>query len=326
MDPTESRIRDLCADAGIEPRAVAPLAGDVGRRRYFRVSASGASVIAVVYPDGEEEACRRWNRVRAALAPRVRVPRVLAEETGGGAQILDDFGDASLSRLWSDAPGQRPARHADAARTAAAIASTVDPAANPPFSAEFFAAELERSQDAFFGALARDPLTAGERAVHDEFAKEISTEIAAHPRVLLHRDFHVDNLFAAGESIGVIDFQDARLGPDSYDVASLVGERAALVAPESAAAEAAIEAYCAEVRPLPGFRKRLGRVALQRGWKAAGTFARVCAEGRADAYAAFLRPQLAAVARGLSREGVEAEFAAILHRRSVKLFGEEAPC
>jgi len=323
----EARVRRLCQDAGLAFSPIVPLAGDVGQRRYFRMSPPSGSAIVVAYPEGTEEACRRWNRVRAALAPAIRVPRVLAEEPGGGMQILEDFGDRPLSSFWEGSADGRRRRHQRAARIAAAIAATPDPGVNPPFTAAFFFSEMEKSREAFFDAFAGDPLSAAERSVHDEFAAGLASEIASHPPAFVHRDFHVDNLFAAEDQIAVIDFQDARTGPDAYDVASLIGERAALVHPDPAASEAAVAAFSAAYGPKPGFADRLARVGLQRGWKAAGTFARVCHEGREREYRRFLAPQIAAVERGLRKSGVEAEFIKILGQRSAKLFRkEETPC
>ncbi len=327
MATLEARVRRLCSGAGLSFAPLIPLAGDVGQRRYFRVPALPTSLIAVVYPEGREEACGRWNRVRAALEARIRVPRVIAEEPGGGLQLIEDLGSLPLSALWAGAPGDRARRHKGAARVAAVIAATPDPGVNPRFSAEFFFGEMEKSREAFFDAFAGAPLSADERSIHDEFARGLASEIAGHPSAFVHRDFHVDNLFAAGDDIAVIDFQDARLGPDSYDVASLIGERAALVTPDAGAARAAISAFASAFEPEAGFQDRLARVALQRGWKAAGTFARVCADGRASSYRHFLAPQVSAVERALRKIGAEGEFAAILGRRSAKLFGkEETPC
>jgi len=325
-DPTEARVRRLCSKAGFSVSRLEALAGDVGSRRYFRATNGNATVIAVLYPEGQEESCRRWTRVREAIAARVRVPEVLAEEEGGSLQILEDLGSRPLSSLWTSMPGERARRHAEAARAAATIAGTPDPKVNPPFTADFFFAEMEKTRESFFGDFARAPLSSDERSIHDAFARELAAEIAGHPRVFLHRDFHVDNLFDIGDAVGVIDFQDARLGPDSYDLASLVGERSALVAPDPEASDAAIRVFCETLKPAPGFADRLGRVALQRGWKAAGTFAKVCAEGRAGVYRRFLAPQLAAVEKNLAGTGVECEFTTILRLRSAKLFGKEAPC
>src|SRR5688500_3345411 len=58
-------------------------------------------------------------------------------------------------------------------------------------------------------------------AVRDEW-KAIAEELASEPRVLCHRDYHSRNLMLWGGSLNIIDFQDARLGPDTYDLASLL--------------------------------------------------------------------------------------------------------
>ncbi|HET9795917.1 MAG TPA: phosphotransferase, partial [Thermoanaerobaculia bacterium] len=249
MDALEARIRRLCSEAGLPFRGMSALAGDVGQRRYFRIETGATPVVAAVYPEGQEEASGRWARVREALAGSVRVPRLLVAEPGGGVHLIEDFGDRPLSSLWAGAPARRREPHARAAEVAAAIAATEDPGVNPPFTAAFFFGEMEKSREAFFTELAKSPLSASERSVHDAFAGALASEIAAHPSRFVHRDFHLDNLLDAEGEIGVIDFQDARLGPDTYDLASLVGERAALVSPDADARAAAIGAFCAAARP-----------------------------------------------------------------------------
>jgi hypothetical protein len=150
----------------------------VGARRYTRLFLKdGRTAVAVVYPESELEARARWLRVRDVLAPRIRVPEVFADD-GRAVQLLEDFGDVSFARLWRQAPPAGRALLArQAARVAAAVAGTRDPGANPPFSAEFFQAELQKSVEAFFGAFARSPLSAGEEEAHTAFAKALCGEI-----------------------------------------------------------------------------------------------------------------------------------------------------
>jgi hypothetical protein len=58
-------------------------------------------------------------------------------------------------------------------------------------------------------------------ALQEEWAA-IVNELAAEPRVLCHRDYHSRNLMLSDGSLYIIDFQDARMGPDTYDLASLL--------------------------------------------------------------------------------------------------------
>ena len=91
-------------------------------------------------------------------------------------------------------------------------------------------------------------------AIRDEFRK-ISELLAGQPRVLVHRDYHSRNLMVAGERLGVIDFQDALMGPATYDLASLL--RDAYIALD----EALIGCASAK-RVLP--RRERARIAQQR--------------------------------------------------------------
>ena len=65
-------------------------------------------------------------------------------------------------------------------------------------------------------------LAAAERAaLAEEFARA-GRELSGEPRVVCHRDYHSRNLMVHDGRLGVIDFQDARLGPDTYDLVSLL--------------------------------------------------------------------------------------------------------
>ena len=87
----------------------------------------------------------------------------------------------------------------------------------PPFDARLFATELRLFLDTFT-TLTGWRGTARAVAVFDP----LCDELARLPRVLCHRDYHRRNLLATGAGVRVIDFQDARLGPRAYDLASLL--------------------------------------------------------------------------------------------------------
>src|SRR6185295_11569519 len=61
-----------------------------------------------------------------------------------------------------------------------------------------------------------------ESSTLDAFLAALAREAAAPPRVLCHRDFHSRNLLVQGDRLRLVDFQDARLGPVAYDLASLL--------------------------------------------------------------------------------------------------------
>jgi N-acetylmuramate 1-kinase len=290
----------------------------VGRRRYFRIAlADGRSAIGVVYPSDEDGARRRWLAAHRHIGEVVRVPAIVCDDEAG-RQIVEDLGSEDLAARCATHPSERGAWIERAVDAGAAIASLSDPGINAAFDAALFRRELALAREAVFDLLERRPLTASEGRAHDAWADALVVEILRHPVALCHRDFHANNLFPSGATVGVIDFQDARLGPDTYDLASLLWERTTLDWMDAALARDAIARW-ADRRGLPAtdVAARLDRVLLQRAWKVCGTFARAAAEGRGDAYRRYLPGELALVRRLLTDRPEDRLFAEILSSRTV---------
>lgn len=297
-------LAGLALRTGHEPASVEPLPGDVGRRRYLRFLLKGdRTVLGVAYPPEELESCRRWNAARAVLQGSLRVPFLLADD-GSGNQIVEDFGRQDLSDRLLGNPEERALWLGRCARAASALARLPDPGINPPFDAAFFRRELDLAREAVFDLWLGQPLSETERETHDAWAEGLAQEVSAHPRALCHRDFHGNNLFAAGDEVAAIDFQDLREGPDAYDLASLLWERTTLEWMTPGLADSIIEDFAA-IRRLQAedFRRRFDRVLLQRAWKVCGTFARALAQRRAERYRRYLPRQIALVGRLLVGTG-----------------------
>jgi aminoglycoside/choline kinase family phosphotransferase len=322
--PSEfSGLETLARRTRHAPVRVEILPGDVGRRRYLRLTLpDNRTVLGVVYPAEEDEARKRWLGARAALRDRVRVPQLIADD-GAGNQIVEDFGRDDLAALLGAQPKAREEWLARAAEAAAAIAGIPDPRINAPFDAAFFRRELDLAREAVFDLYQGRPLEPAEREAHDAFADALCAEIAAHPGVLCHRDFHVNNLFPLGEAVGAIDFQDLRSGPDAYDLASLLWERTTLPWMSPALAAEVTSEFARRRRvSSEELDARLKRVLLQRAWKVCGTFARAVAQGRGETYRSYLPGELALVGRLLRKEGAEDRFRGVLEGR---FWGLEGP-
>jgi aminoglycoside/choline kinase family phosphotransferase len=309
-------LEELARRTDHAPLRVEALAGDVGRRLYFRLNLpDNRTVLGVVYPLEEEDSRRRWVAARACLETSVRVPALITDD-GRGNQLVEDLGREDLAARFAGRGPQRAAWLARAADAAAAIAALPDPSINPPFDGTLFRRELDLAREAMFDLLLDAPLSREDRAVHDAWADALVREVLAHPSVLCHRDYHANNLFPFGDRTAVIDFQDLRRGPDSYDLASLLWERTTLDWMSEDVAKGVVTGF-AQRRGLDpeAFAGRLRRVLLQRAWKVCGTFARAIVLGKGEAYRRYLPGELALVRRLLTDRDEDRAFGALLKSR-----------
>lgn len=286
----EPRVRQYLDERGLDPvvAQVVPLTGDASDRKYFRVRTSdGGSFVLALHTgpiDIDRMAFVAVGRLLEAMP--LPVPRILHHSNALGVMGLDDLGDVTLqAHLGLATPDEHRALYRQAVQFIAVLqqrgAELADddcPAYRVAFDVEKLTWELDFFVRHYLVAYRGLALTPAER---DALASEWSAmagELAAEPRVLCHRDYHSRNLMWHQESLYIIDFQDARLGPDTYDLASLLRDSYVDLLPGQV--DELIDWYLAltrragEVTPetRAEFRRRFDLVALQRNLKALGTF------------------------------------------------------
>jgi aminoglycoside/choline kinase family phosphotransferase len=151
----------------------------------------------------------------------------------------------------------------------------------PPYKVAFDTDKLSWELEFFYKYFLRQyrgmsPALEVQQALSEEWSR-IVEELASEKRVLCHRDYHSRNLMLHSGSLFIIDYQDARMGPDTYDLVSLL--RDSYVDLTSSQVDELI-AYFLALRSGPAvspevvteFRRRFDLMALQRNLKALGTF------------------------------------------------------
>ena len=273
--------------AGLEGAQLVPLTPDASDRRYIRVVPPvGATQVLAVYPGPIDYARMPFASIAALFtAMPVPVPRVLGHSDALGIVAQEDLGDVTLQ---SHLPGI-PAADAHALyREAVTIVATLQrrgaelaPSAAVAYQLAFdvpkLIFELDFFETHFLEGHRGVTLSTTERgALAEEFVR-LATELSEEPRVVCHRDYHSRNLMVRGGRLAVIDFQDARLGPDTYDLVSLL--RDSYVGLEPGEVEAMISLFLTLDRGPLGFggdaaqfRERFDTMAVQRNLKALGTF------------------------------------------------------
>jgi aminoglycoside/choline kinase family phosphotransferase len=261
---------------------VVPLTGDASDRRYFRIiSPDGPSTVLALHADAIDFASLPFANVARLLQQvPLPVPAILGHSDALGVVALQDLGDVTLqAHLGAASPAVHRALYRQAVsliellqRRGAELASSDHLPYGIVFDVEKLTWELNFFVRHFLEAYRGASFGDGDRGALGEEWGAITRELAAEPRVLCHRDYHSRNLMLHDGSLYIIDFQDARMGPDTYDLASLLRDSYVDIADRELDE---LIAYFLALKGLPDaaeFRRRFDLMSLQRNLKALGTF------------------------------------------------------
>jgi len=264
------------------PVRVVPLTGDASDRRYFRIIPSdGPPFVLAVHAGPIEFAALPFANVAALMQQMdLPVPVILGHSDELGILALQDLGDVTLqAHLGSASFTEHSALYRQAValidllqRRGAELASDRYLPYAIAFDVDKLTWELNFFVKHFVEGYRASPIPADTRARLDVEFAGIVRELAAEPRVLCHRDYHSRNLMLRDGSLYIIDFQDARMGPDTYDLVSLLRDSYMDISDRQADD---LIAYFLALKGHPAdedFRRRFDLMALQRNLKALGTF------------------------------------------------------
>ena len=208
------------ADAGLTC-----VAGDASNRRYFRLGGDQFSVIVVEAPPETEKNPEFLAIADTLSCAGVRVPQVLAADLGRGYLLLEDLGDAVLLPLLDadTVAGYYALAFATLLKLADIDITEPSVASMPRYDEALLTEELSRFPHWFVEQLLGHSLTQNDRDIIQSASECLLASALEQPQVLVHRDFHSRNLMLHSDGqLAVIDFQDAVVGPVTYDLVSLL--------------------------------------------------------------------------------------------------------
>jgi len=266
------------------------VSGDASFRRYFRAEVEGETWIAMDAPPEKEDSSSFVAIALYWLSQGIQVPTIHHYDLELGFLLLNDFGDnILLASLFSEAPKAEPKiasgdyYYGLAMHTLIEI-QAINPDSNytlPLYDAELLQREMALFPDWLLEKKLGLTLSTNERSMLIQSFNILTESALAQPQVPVHRDYHARNLMVLkDDSLGVIDFQDAVLGPVTYDLVSLLRD-CYIVWPDEK-----VEQWCQQYYALLQAQGRLSFdwtqfkawfdfMGLQRHLKAAGIFARL---------------------------------------------------
>jgi len=289
--PTDFRLQQLtCWINHLKPNARLEVASaDASFRRYFRVVDETHTWIAMDAPPDKEALGPFIDVGERLVAASVNAPVIYHQDLTQGFLLMDDLGSTPyLSQLSTDTAD---ALYHDALSALVKI-QTADTTDLPRYNAQLLKDELMLMPEWFLQQHLGVELTDNEKSSLESVFSRLIDSAIEQPQVFVHRDYHSRNLMITEkDNPGVIDYQDAVLGPICYDLASILrdcyiawpekrvaswveGFRLTLI--ENGTLEAGITQEA--------FKRWFDLIGLQRHIKVLGIFARLCHRDGKKAY------------------------------------------
>jgi len=216
---------------GLQPASLRLASADASFRRYLRVDqtvGSGGQISRVLMdaPPAQEplEAFLIVSRLLSQAG--LHVPELLALNQEKGFLLLEDLGQVHYQQaLHPQDPASATPLYREAWRALVALQAwgIGHPTALPAYSEDKLRAEMQLFADWYVPRHLQQSLTDAEQRDLTEVFGLLADRARSQPQVIVHRDYHCRNLMVCPDrNPGVIDFQDAVLGPISYDLVSLL--------------------------------------------------------------------------------------------------------
>jgi N-acetylmuramate 1-kinase len=208
-----------------EAVALAPASADASFRRYFRATPDapwrGHSTLIVMDAPPPQEDCRPFVHVAGLLRHAgLHAPEVLAGDPDRGFLLLTDLGTRTYLAALDAASA--PALYRDATAALVRWQEGTRDGALPPYDETLLARELALFPDWYVARHLGIALAPAQKQTLAEAFRLVLDNNLAQPRVFVHRDYHSRNLMVSEPNPGILDFQDAVIGPITYDLVSLL--------------------------------------------------------------------------------------------------------
>ena len=214
-----------------KPYEITPISSDASFRRYFRITTSKLdhTLILMDSPPEKEPLQKFLSRAEIFDELKITIPTIYSRNSLMGFLIIEDFGDTTLLKKISE--NKDPATllilaidillkiETEYKKKRNAFNRRVQ-----VFSKKILLEELDLFRNWYVGTHLDQKSKCFPLHNFQTFTELLISSMLREPQTLIHRDFHSKNLMYLSKSkkIGVIDFQDALIGPLTYDLVSLL--------------------------------------------------------------------------------------------------------
>lgn len=217
LDALRAFAAKWLSDDSVQPE---PASADASFRSYWRVTSRDNTFIVMNAPPGKEDLGPWLDVARRLRDAHLHAPSILAEDREQGFVLMSDLG--SRLYLWELNEQSVDGLYGDALDALLTMQTRVDGAGLPRYDETRLRAELELLPTWFLERhLEVEPDCTGWDLIEPAFRRLLDSALE-QPVAFVHRDYHSRNLMIAQPNPGILDFQDAVVGPLTYDLVSLL--------------------------------------------------------------------------------------------------------
>jgi aminoglycoside/choline kinase family phosphotransferase len=288
---TDPRLEQLNAWlASLEPgyacdlSSLAPASSDASFRRYFRIASQTGKTFIVMDAPPTQEDCGPFVDISKLFGQAgLLTPQVHVANTEQGFLLLSDLGSQTLLAELRSRPESASDWYRQAGQELVKLQQATKPGALPPYDRQVLLREIALFDEWYLTRHLGMNLSAADKNILTNAYDAIVKNCESQSAVFVHRDYHSRNLMVQSNSseLGVLDFQDALIGPITYDLVSLLRD-AYISWPEELVLDWSIrywETARAQQLPVPEdfgvFWRDFEFMGLQRQLKVLGIFARL---------------------------------------------------
>lgn len=204
--------------------AIEVASADASFRRYFRIINEGKTTVAMDAPPEKEDCTPFIDVTKRLLDAGVHAPKIIRQDLTQGFLLLEDLGSEPYLDSLNNESADKLYKDAMQALIKIQQADTKD---LPEYDADFLMLEMQYMPEWFLQTHLNINSTAEQQITINQCLSNIVSKVIEQPQVFVHRDYHSRNLMIAADSTfgsnpGVIDYQDAMMGPLTYDLFSLL--------------------------------------------------------------------------------------------------------
>lgn len=289
------------------------LAGDASTRKYYRIIQGDQTFVLMKWEPFDSEKYPFLSVLKHFDKSEVNVPKVISMSASDGLVLLEDLGDLTLERkFWEQQDPENSLAYYKLAIDEITKIHYKSTNLKQPctafdieFNTEKFVWEMNYGKDNLISGVLDFKLNDMQNKELGRIFTKISEILHKEPKFISHRDYHSRNLMIKWDTLYVIDFQDARMGPIQYDLVSLIKD--SYVDISESYAEKILKYYFEQAEKYnrrfdsDKFRYIYELQSIQRCFKACGSFASFFHQRQDRRYLKYLSPTLRKVFKSLTQ-------------------------